>query len=388
MNSPAKIITLILIALLFHVGPCEAKADSNSCTHQMLLFLQKEQSKGESHFPKGLFPSYRQYAYRPNVLKDDDNLFFTALTLMVLNEIYPKLPDEDQKIVQQIRTRALPAFALFANQKGQLTYNFWQTNPPKVFPNSGWLNWFDKPQALPDDFDDTAIGLLAEEADTAKVEKIHEYMQGFTNHPRKPIRNTLRKYRHIDAYSVWFGKKFPVDFDICVLSNVLTLVSTYQLDWTSADSASLYLIEKVIADKEYLKHPAFISPHYHSTSIILYHFSRLMAANPKVLIPYKEALIQATKKEWQTAENPVEKAMLSTTLKRFGVKNLRQPTEMDCRTSIDQYAFSDFIFFIANMASMLPNPLKSPVSKWGIGHFNYYCPAYNVALLLENEWTN
>lgn len=43
-----------------------------------------------------------------------------------------------------------------------------------------------------------------------------------------------------------------------------------------------------------------------------------------------------------------------------------------------------FYFFIASMASMLPDPWKKRVTNMGVGTFYYYCPAYNNLLLLEN----
>lgn len=348
----------------------------------MLLYLEKNQSDGQGAFPKGIFPSYRQYVFRPDVLKDDDNLFFTALVVFTLNEIYPELPAVDKAIVENIRGKAIPAFALYQNQKGRQTYNFWRTNPPKIFPNSGWMNWFDQQQALPDDFDDTAMGLLARNADTETVRQVHQLMQDFSNRPCKRVRNTFKAYRHIPAYSVWFGEKFPVDFDVCVLANTLYLVSAYLLPWTATDSASLTLLQKAIRNDDIIHHPDYIAPHYHTTAIILYHIARLYAVRPDLFAKDKIQLVATTKKLWAVAENPIEKALLGSSLKRFGYRVAPESFEVN---EIPEYANRNFVFFIANMASMLPNPLKSPMSKWGIGQFNYYCPAYNIALLLENQ---
>lgn len=374
----------VLLAMFFLSGKLVFSMDT-TCVHQMLIFLQNQQSDGTGNFPKGLFPSYRQYAFRPDILKDDDNFFFTGLILFTLNEVYPKLPESDKEIVHQIRARALPVFALFKNKHGGNTYNFWETNPPEIFPNSGWMNWFNEAQSLPDDMDDTAIGLLAMEADTPTAKAVHQYMQLFTNRPGKPVRNTFKRYKNYPAYSVWFGKKFPVDFDICVLANVLYFHTAYQLPYTQADSASIALLKAMINNKDYLNHPAYISPHYHTTSIILYHLSRLSTLLPGVFEEELPELKAVALKEWNMATNPVAKALLATTLKRWGIVIKNEETKTNCQQQISTAAYSDFVFFIANMASMLPNPLKQILSKSGIGRFNYYCPAYNIALLLENE---
>lgn len=373
---------VITMLSLVNVGLAQSSNRTDDDIHQMLVFLEKNQSNGKDDFPKGIFPSYRQYVFRPNVLKNDDNLFFTALVVFTLNEIYPKLSAADKKIVDNIRSKAISAFALYQNQKGRQTYNFWQTNPPKIFPHSGWMNWFDRQQALPDDFDDTAMGLLARQADTETVREVHQLMQGFINHPGKQVRNTFKAYRKIQAYSVWFGEKFPVDFDVCVLANTLYLVSAYQLPWTAADSASLVLIHLAIRNDDIIHHPDYIAPHYHTTAIILYHIARLYAIRPELFANDKAQLVATTKRLWAVAVNPVEKALLGSSLKKFGY---RVAPENLGTSDISEYANSNFVFFIANMASMLPNPLKNPISKWGIGQFNYYCPAYNIALLLEYQ---
>jgi hypothetical protein len=168
-----------------------------------------------------------------------------------------------------------------------------------------------------------------------------------------------------------------------VLANTLYLVSAYHLPWTAADSASLKLIRTAIQNKDIFSHPGYIAPHYHTTAIILYHLARLYAINPRLLAAEKSQLEEAAKKLWETTGNPVEKALLGTSLKRLGYKMPYPGPENLDSAKIHAYATGNFVFFIANMASMLPNPLKGPLGKWGIGQFNYYCPAYNIALLLE-----
>lgn len=383
-------IRWILLLALFFLCSNEGRlyAMDTTSVHKMLVLLQEQQSDGSKGFSKGLFPSYRQYRYRPDILKDDDNLFFTASVLYILNNLYEKLPEKDQAIVRQISSAAIPAFARFKNKDGKSTYNFWSTNPPKVFPNSGWMNWFDQTQSLPDDFDDTSVGLLAIQADTSIAQKVHQYMQHYVNRPGKRIKNTFKRYHNVPAYSVWFGKKFPVDFDICVLANTLTFVSSYQLNWTQADTASLRLIDSMITHEDILQHPSYISPHYHTTAIILYHLSRLTSVNATILLPYRQQLAAEAIKLWKQSDNPIEKAMLTTALKRWGVSIPETSCQNSDPNTLSELTYSNFVYFIANMASMLPNPLKSILGKSGIGRFNYYCPAINIALVLECELTD
>jgi hypothetical protein len=303
--------------------------------------------------------------------------------VFTLRNLRPRLPAGDQELTDTLIARALPVLEKFRNRKGRPTYNFWQTDTLVVFPNSGWLNWFNESHALPDDMDDTAIGLLATAADSSQARAVHQYMQGFANSPGKRINNTFPKYRDIPAYSVWFGKNFPVDFDLCVLSNVLYFVSAYHLPFSGPDSASVQLIDRVLTSKEHLTHPHYIAPHYSTTPIILYHLSRLMQLNPSLLATHRPALIQQATEAYLQSGNIIEKAMLATSLRNWGTAEPAAPLVAIHGNPWQVLEQNDFVFFIANMASMLPDTFKKLLGNWGIGRFNYYCPAYNLALVLE-----
>jgi hypothetical protein len=75
--------------------------------------------------------------------------------------------------------------------------------------------------------------------------------------------------------------------------------------------------------------------------------------------------------------------MLSTALIRWGIKppNLIQKKVESIETLVENEEFS---FFIASMASMLPNPYKKWMTAAKAGTFYYYSPGYNNVLLLEN----
>jgi hypothetical protein len=196
------------------------------------------------------------------------------------------------------------------------------------------------------------------------------------------IRNTYRSYSDIKAYSTWFGKKMPVDFDVCVLSNILNFVQRYKLPWQAGDSASLQLIEKVISERRYMEQATYVSPHYQLSSVILYHLSRLMSVRPiPELEKYRGQLIQDTEDLLAGNRHFMEQVILQTALLRWGV----QPPTQIIRTDQSLQELTEennFTFFIANMASILPNPLKQWMAVFG--KFYYDCDAYNNLLLLEN----
>jgi hypothetical protein len=370
--------------ILFLFGFSTATAGDSLVMTRLLQRVGELQPKNSSVFPAGSIPSYRLYALNKSRYKADVNAFFSGLVVFTLNDLRRDLSPSQQQLADGIVADCLPVFSKFKNQRGRSTYNFWPTDTPRIFPNGGWLNLFDKPQQLPDDLDDTVIMLLAEKSDNATAKAVHALMQDYTNHPGKKVRNTFEAYKDIPAYSTWFGNKMPVDFDVCVLSNVLYFVQANNLRWTAADSASLLLVTKIIADKKHVSAAAYVSPHYSRLPNILYHVSRLMALKPiPELEQYKAQLVQETQEALRSADSFMDEVILSTSLLRWGVTPPATAPRVaaDLQDLVEEEKFS---FFIANMASMLPDPLKQWMGGAGVGKFYYYAPAYNNVLLLEN----
>lgn len=337
----------------------------------------------EPYFPQGLFPSYREYARNPGRLKKDENIFFTGLIGFTLKRIRPQLSDNDKLLCDSIINRIAIVAPKFKNQAGRNTYNFWATDTPKIFPNAGWLNLFDKKLALADDFDDTSIMLLALNTTNATAEEVHQLMQHFTNTQAKTAKTTLPVYKNMGAYSVWFGKKMVVELDACVICNTLSMVQTYNLNWTKVDSTSLDFLVRMVENNDYILHPGKIAVIYKTTPIILYHLARLMSIKPiDALEKLKPLLINAALAEYAKAATLPDKIILRTALLRWGVAKEKEDIfTSDISTAVEQE--KDFVFFIANLASTLPAWLAFPLVDSGITRFYFYSPAYNDALLLE-----
>jgi hypothetical protein len=372
------VVIQVLLSFIF----IRLNAQDSVLATRLLQRIEQLQAKESSVFPKGIFPSYRTYALNKDRDKADINAFYTGLICFTLRDLKPKLSPAQCVIVDSIIARARPVYDKFKNRKGRPVYNFWPTDTLKIFPNAGWLNLFDKKQSLPDDMDDTVIFLLAQNAPDSTARKVHALMQAYTNLGQGEIRNTYRSYSDIKAYSTWFGKKMPVDFDVCVLSNILNFVQRYKLPWQAGDSASLQLIEKVISERRYMEQATYVSPHYQLSSVILYHLSRLMSVRPiPELEKYRGQLIQDTEDLLAGNRHFMEQVILQTALLRWGV----QPPTQIIRTDQSLQELTEennFTFFIANMASILPNPLKQWMAVFG--KFYYDCDAYNNLLLLEN----
>jgi hypothetical protein len=377
-----KLKCLLLFLLFLYMN--KSNAFDTTIVTQLLHRIEQLQVKEDGVFPKGVFPSYRTYALNKDRQKADINPFFTGLIVFTLNRIKDKLTPYQQKLVEQISLNANPSFAKFKNQKGRNTYNFWPTDTPMIFPNAGWMNIFNKSQSLPDDMDDTVMILMALNADKQTASNVHLLMQEYVNGGKGKINNTIPTNSNLPAYSVWFGQKMPVDFDVSVLSNVLYFVQHNELPFTKADSASIQVIVNILKENKHITVASFISPHYGSPEIILYHLSRLMSLKPiQDLENFRLKLIEQTIALQQKPQLFLNQVLLSSALFNWGIshRSLIIHNNKDLTELIEDESFS---FFIANMASMLPTRLKKTLTATNLGKFKYYCPAYNNVLVLEN----
>lgn len=353
---------------------------------QLLQKIEQLQVKEDGLFPKGSIPSYRKYALNPDRFKADINPFYTGLTAFTLLNIRDELTINQKTIADTIIQRTRHTFTKFENRKKNgLTYNFWPTDRPQIFPNSGWVNWLDKSKALPDDLDDTVIILMALNANDSIAIKIHNLMQGYTNSTSKTINNTYEEFKKLNAYSTWFGEKMPIDFDVCVMSNVLYFVQHYNLNWTHADSATLKVIVESIKTNKHLKNAEYISAQYAKPSIIFYHISRLMAKKKiQELEDLKPQLIKQALEAIQSTDSFLEKILMSTSLLRWGML----PPKIVIKSKTDLTSMIEdeesFAFFIASVGGIYPNYIKNLFFKTKIAFFYYHCPAFNNLLVLEN----
>lgn len=368
---------LIMCLFLCYVS----KAQDSLLASVLLQKLQDEQVKSDSFYKAGMFPSYRYYGYSPGKAVDDNNIFFTGLIVFTLQGLQPYLHGNDSLLCENIIRQARKSYAYFRNIGERHTYNFWTTHPPLVFPNSWFLNLFKKGNILPDDLDDTVILLMGLEAPDSVAQSVKALMEADANTRTHYIRNTYRKYRHLPAYSTWFGEKMPIDFDFCVLCNVLYFVNSYGLPMNRHDSATITLLEDFIRNKEYITAPAYISPHYARTPVLIYHVARLMGNFPvPALSKYKPVLVAEAKRLLKKDDNIMDRIILGSALIWLG-----QPAE-DIHITADQInsiAGNDFVFFIAGFYSLFPNPFKKMFSNTPLIKYYYRCPAYNEALLLQ-----
>ncbi|MEP6513471.1 MAG: hypothetical protein ABJA79_06360 [Parafilimonas sp.] len=368
---------LTVCAVLCFIGISVGAQDSLTIDY-LLDRIETQQLKKSSYFMDGIFPSYISSRRKFKTRQKDNTIFYNALIVYILKENCSKFSAEQKITCDSIIARSARALPKFKN-KSRNTYNFWRTDTTFRFPYSWWLPLFRGKTTLPDDMDDTVLGLMML-SDDDSAEAVHALMQGYIN-SKPPLKTTYRIYENDSAYSTWFGKKVPVVFDVSVLCNVLSFVQQNNLQWTKADSASLQLIIKTIQRNDEVEHPSFVSPYYGNTSIILYHLARLMSIKPiAALEALKPRLIELAQQRLQSADDMIEKIILSSALLKWGV----QPPELNLKLNdiSAKVERSNLPFFIGNIPSYFKQPWKEKFISLRLLMYNHYCPAYNDALLI------
>ena len=372
-----------LILLSFLIVASSNIFANDSLISKILLRLEVLQNRYDPYFIQGLFPCYRQYVKNEFTLKKDDNIFFTGIVAYTLYKNKTYLSPENRLICNTILERFRLIAPKFKNTKGRNVYNFWRTDSVKIFPNSGWINWFNKTNSLADDLDDTAILLMALDEPDSSIETIHTLMQDYVNKPDWPVKNTMKEYQQYGAYSCWFGKKMMVEFDVCTIANVLLMVQSKNLAWKTADSASIDLLAHMIERKHHVTAAGIMSVYYKKTAIILYHLARLMSIKPILqLDKYKSQLIEEAKAEYVKTDIFLDKILLRTALLQWGV-NLPDESIVLNDDILQTLENTEYPFFIANLACTMPKNLAYLFVNSGISKFNFYCPAFNEVILLE-----
>ena len=375
----ARLLAVLLLSILLGSG-FRLSAQSRPAVDSLLARIAKQQVQQTDFFYKGSFPAYRRYGISGR-LKADNNIFFTGLIAFTLKRLRPYLSPEQRNQCDTIISRAQGAYPYFRNMQGRPTYNFWRTDPPLVFPNAWFLNLFNAQQALPDDLDDTAILWLSQNPSDSIVLWVKQLMAAHANGGYGQVRNTPKYYRELPAYSTWFGIKMPVDFDFCVLCNVLYFINDYDLPYDRHDSATVEVLRRMITDGAYLNNAAYISPHYGRTPLLLYHVSRLLFDHRiPTLDSLKPRLLQTTYALYHQADNWLDSTLLSTAALQLGGRHL----PVSVPDTADLYT-SEKTFFVASFSSILPPFWKKILLQRQWIKYYFVCPAYRQLLYVENK---
>ena len=348
------------------------------------LYIQKIadlQSSGDVFFSEGLFPAQRINS-KIGYNRPDTTIFFTAIITFTLQRIKPFLSENNKRIIEQIIEKATQNYQDFQNKDGLKTYNFWKTKPSKHFPNGYIFKYFNHFK-IPDDVDDTAMVYLTSNPTQDELLWLKQKLTQHANLSKFQIKNTYPEYQNLKAYSTWFGKNMYIEFDVCVLCNLLYCIFENKLPLNQHDTDSLTYIRSAIESNRYLTEPFRVAHQYPRTIPIVYHVSRLIGAFyiPE-LEPIKSKLIEDTKKLLTKKNHWLDVVVLHISLMRLGE---RQLPGIVLPEVIDAASFKGFYFFIAGLLTAYQNPFLYKVASSSLFHIQWQCEAHCWTLLAEYE---
>lgn len=344
----------------------------------LLLMLQQLQSNGDSVYPKGIFPSQRFHPFLP-YRREDDNLFFTASIIHILQQLSEQFSDSERPVANDIIRKGTLSYPLFRNKDGSDTYNFWQTKPSRHFPNGMFMHRFRHFQ-IPDDVDDTALVFLTEDASRERVIQLREKLKSHANLAYKHAFNPLPKYRDLKCYSTFFGKKMYIEFDICVLSNLMRVILKHfkEDELNEYDRDTLQFISNVIENDEHRSLPFYSAPNYPTTELILYHVARLIPLLPAWYREKIEFKVKRDVKEFMNDSTGMNRVLLENAAIKLGLQPKSE--NLNLRVLEDR----NFFFFHAGMITAFENSVAQKLANNKFFHLQYASKALNGALLIEN----
>ncbi len=377
-----KKTTFFLLFFLLSCPAARAQQSDTALITQLIDAIVKTQVKESGKdFYAGMFPSYRECGGSPHNYQPDNNIFYTAISVFALKNMLPYLSAANSKKVRQIIAAAINIYPLYRNKNGLPFYSFW-AGKDEIMPHSFIFKYTKTVFGQSEDGDDSVMALLGLDNNDSDNNELKKRLAETSNGSNKNIISTYKKYRDIPAYSTWLGYRMPVDFDFGVHCNLLYFVLEKKLPLAQQDSATISLLQHMIANREYLHSPVYISPYYVRTPILLYHVSRLMGRFViPALEPYKPQLIADLQTQLNSCRNVMDQLILRTSLLRLGSK----PPLMELHSlqAFDKSNQQQFVFFQARAAFSYPSLLKHVFLHWSYIYYYFYCPAYYKILWLE-----
>lgn len=345
----------------------------------LLRDIASQQVKTNGEFFAGAFPSFRKCRGIPHNYQPDNNIFFTAISIFTLKQLLPELSDGDRKTAQQIIDSAQKAFQYYQDKGGNPYYSFWPAGQG-ILPHSYFIRKF-KAIDMGEDADDAVMSLMAINEEREKKIALKDRMIEVSNGRVGQTNSTYRRYRKYNAYSTWLGKKMKPDFDLGVQCNVIYFMLENNIPLLKNDNETINLIAEMMHNREYIRHPVFVSPFYARTPVLLYHLARLMGKfRISRLESYKPQLVKDIHQQLDKSASLMDRIILSTSLLRLGEK----PSDIQIPSSAEfEIRTRAFKFFQARAAFSYPVFCKMIFLHHPYLIYDFYCPVYNKVLLLE-----
>lgn len=349
----------------------------------LVTMLAGMQTDGTPRYPDGLFPSQRFYPYLP-FAREDDGIFLTAQITLLLRDRQPHLPSRVHAHIDAMHGRTRAIIPLYRHRDGTPIYNFWRTQKGARghWPNSLIFSRLDALKAPPD-ADDSALVHLAFSHSADETAHLKQRLAQHANGQRGlQVKSSLLQYRDLPAYTTWFGSpKVLLEFDVCVMANVMLFVFRNGLSLNEHDDATLTFIERVIAADHHLRHPGLVSPWYPTAPAICYYVSRMLAAGdlPR-LQACRKKLLADMRGLLPRATNYFDYVRLASSLHRLGEPAPECPFPLPDERLLHRYPW-----FVIQLLYQLDHLAAKRLSNHPAAQVHYRCPAYGIAHVLEYE---
>ena len=375
-----KKICIISVFLLFSFTPSYAQKSDTALISSILQSIASAQVSANGEFYAGSFPSYRECAGIPHNYQPDNNIYYTAISVFALRNLITELNTENNRTASAIIENAQKAFPYYRDKDGNPFYSFWPTGKG-ILPHSYLIKKINAVN-MGQDADDAVISLLATAASDSDCSVLKQRMAAVSNLSKKKISSTYPQYRDIPAYSTWLGLRMKPDFDLGVHCNILYFMFEKGMPLVKQDSATIQLLAAILKNRDYKRSPAYISPYYAKTSVLLYHITRLMGRFIiSALEPYRAQLIDDTQQELVRATKLMDRILLSTSLLRLGVKP--PLISIQSISEFEKYGTDRYVFFQARAAFSYSTPFKQILLHWSYMRYYFYCPVWNKIMWLE-----
>ncbi len=328
------------------------------------------QSFGDRKISDGGFLSVRKnnsfFYYRY-----DNNLFATASIGFILKGLKPYLAEKESLEVSSILGKLIPSIEPYQNKDGLKIYNFWTTRPTNHFP-FGYLMRHFKHFKLPDDIDDTALAYL---------------VKGYAREDLEWLKRKLMTHAEdAGVYNTWFGEDMPLEHDVCALCNLMYLVFESGLPLNEFDEGTLSFLKEVIEGRDYLSNTFWVSRHYASVSLIVYHYGRFLGRfRPEGFDKVKLELIKTIPLLFEEEPVWMNKVLLQTAFLKLGGMDESvakwDATDIAWETKWRKEPFAAFIG-----APLAPYDFSWTrfLAAKKLFQIQWKCEAHELALILEN----
>ncbi len=352
---------------------------------QLVNEIAALQSTGNQYYAEGMFRVQRMLSAFLYV-REDDNIYFPALIALILQNIKDRLSAESQKTAQSIIAKIVSNYPKYMSRSGEKLYGFYRTVPGGHYPHGLLLSRFDSLK-LPEDADDTALIYLTSPHDRDDILFFKEKLAYHANLQRgRKVRKTLPQYEHLQAYSTWFGSdKVYVDFDVAVMSNIMSFVFRYALPLNKYDEDTLKFISDVILTDDYLDHTYLIAPWYPDARIILYHVARMLSEpNAPAMEQLKDKVVSGLHQMLRRADNFIEFAVSATSLYRLGEVVGPNPFRFPGDKEIQDFSWgATLILYTLDFIYNVKNDFLRKVVAAKALNYRFSCKAHVLALILE-----